>query len=170
MWNYNLKQKHHSFHFTESSSLNSPAEESAAGDKDEDVDDAEGLQANKPDAELKKRQLVPRWPTRVFAIDCLMKIIAACDDDKTHFDLLGAKEKNKRDKCEWDLMISCVISVLYVVIQINQQVKLPVTSNEPTNQPTYQTTYVVWTSQLTSQTICDVMWTSQPVNPSNYLF
>ena len=85
----------------ETSSLNSPADDPAAGDKDEDVDDAEGLQANKPDAE-KKRQLVPRWPTRVFAIDCLMKIIAAtCDDNKTHFDLVEAKARNKKDKCEY---------------------------------------------------------------------
>ncbi|CAG9828838.1 unnamed protein product [Diabrotica balteata] len=35
----------------------------------------------------------PRWPTRVFAAECVRKIIAVCESNKTdHFDLLKAKE------------------------------------------------------------------------------
>lgn len=35
----------------------------------------------------------PRWPTRVFAAECVCKIIAACEANKsTHFDLVLAKE------------------------------------------------------------------------------
>lgn len=42
-----------------------------------------------------------RWPTKVFAIDCLQKIIAACEEDKTHFDLVLAKDlKNSTGKGE----------------------------------------------------------------------
>ena len=85
----------------ESSALNSPIEEAAAKDDEEGAgDDAEGLQANKPDVDHKKKTLAPRWPTRVFAINCLMKIISACDEDKTHFNLVLEKEKNKREKGE----------------------------------------------------------------------
>lgn len=35
----------------------------------------------------------PRWPTRVFAAECVRKIIATCESSKsTHFDLVQAKE------------------------------------------------------------------------------
>lgn len=35
----------------------------------------------------------PRWPTRVFAAECVRKIIAACESSKNpHFDLVQAKE------------------------------------------------------------------------------
>lgn len=35
----------------------------------------------------------PRWPTRVFAAECVRKIIAVCELNKSaHFDLVQAKE------------------------------------------------------------------------------
>lgn len=36
--------------------------------------------------------VICRWPTRVFATDCLRKIIVVCEGDETHFDLEKAKE------------------------------------------------------------------------------
>lgn len=42
-------------------------------------------------AEPQRPIVAPRWPTRVFAIECMLKIIAACDGNETHFQLDTAK-------------------------------------------------------------------------------
>lgn len=34
----------------------------------------------------------PRWPTRVFAAECVRRIVAACQTSPAHFDLALAKE------------------------------------------------------------------------------
>ena len=39
-----------------------------------------------------------RWPTRVFATDCLKRIVIACEEDQTHFDLEKARETRKITK------------------------------------------------------------------------
>ena len=52
----------------------------------------------KPEAEMKAMQVAPRWPTRVFAINCLLKVMAACEGDETHFDLSLARQLQQRDK------------------------------------------------------------------------
>lgn len=39
-----------------------------------------------------KPSVAPRWVTRVFAADCLCRIIHLCENaDKTHFDLAAAR-------------------------------------------------------------------------------
>ncbi|KAL3874425.1 hypothetical protein ACJMK2_037438 [Sinanodonta woodiana] len=63
------------------------------GEKDEDEEeenDGEQFKACQP--EMTHPTISPRWPTRVFAIDCLQKIILACEEDDTHFDLDQARE------------------------------------------------------------------------------
>ncbi|KAE8751074.1 hypothetical protein FOCC_FOCC002159 [Frankliniella occidentalis] len=63
------------------------------GADDEDADDdQEEFHA----AEERARPLQPRWPTRVFAAECVRRIIAACHSNKAvraHFDLALAKEQ-----------------------------------------------------------------------------
>uniref|UniRef100_A0A674NIR2 HEAT repeat-containing protein 5B n=1 Tax=Takifugu rubripes TaxID=31033 RepID=A0A674NIR2_TAKRU len=39
-----------------------------------------------------KPSVAPRWVTRVFAADCLCRIILLCENDKAHFDLAAARE------------------------------------------------------------------------------
>ncbi len=80
------------FLHVESSTLNSPVDERAEKDKDDD-DDAQVMQV-KQDTDLAKLSVAPRWPTRVFAINCLLKIMAACHGNRAHFDLALAKELN----------------------------------------------------------------------------
>ncbi|CAG0883432.1 unnamed protein product [Darwinula stevensoni] len=36
--------------------------------------------------------LPPRWPTRVFAAQCVQRIISLCEDDPVHFDIAAARE------------------------------------------------------------------------------
>ena len=58
------------------------------------MDDDDTVLHVKQDSDLNKLSVAPRWPTRVFAIDCLLKIIAACEGNRAHFDLALAKELN----------------------------------------------------------------------------
>lgn len=59
------------------------------------------------DDDKSKPSVAPRWVTRVFAADCLCRIILLCESDKAHFDLAtarSAKAKNpkgtfKRKSC-----------------------------------------------------------------------
>uniref|UniRef100_A0A8C4ILK2 HEAT repeat-containing protein 5A n=1 Tax=Dicentrarchus labrax TaxID=13489 RepID=A0A8C4ILK2_DICLA len=39
-----------------------------------------------------KPSVAPRWVTRVFAADCLCRIILLCENDKAHFDLAAAQK------------------------------------------------------------------------------
>ncbi|XP_064600027.1 HEAT repeat-containing protein 5B-like isoform X2 [Liolophura sinensis] len=67
-------------------------------DESEDVD----VRFKAPDTDVTHPTVAPRWPTKVFAIDCLQKIIAACEEDKTHFDLVLAKDlKNSTGKGDY---------------------------------------------------------------------
>ena len=79
--------------------MNSPAEAPDAAEKDEFDDDAVLHAAKATETDLK--QVAPRWPTRVFAIESLLKIIAACDVNPAHFELHQAKQLKLAGKGEW---------------------------------------------------------------------
>ncbi|CAL9688110.1 unnamed protein product [Knipowitschia caucasica] len=50
------------------------------------------------DDDKSKPSVAPRWVTRVFAADCLCRIILLCENaDKTHFDLAAARAAKKGD-------------------------------------------------------------------------
>ena len=42
-------------------------------------------------------KISPRWPTKVFAVECSRKIYAVCKSDPAHFDLALA-QKRKSDR------------------------------------------------------------------------
>ncbi|XP_065086888.1 HEAT repeat-containing protein 5B isoform X2 [Ochlerotatus camptorhynchus] len=66
----------------------------------EDADDAEDAEADDDNVEFHAEDnqathpaVQPRWPTRVFAAECVRKIISTCENaTAAHFDLLLAKE------------------------------------------------------------------------------
>jgi len=64
-------------------------------DDDETEDDHDEFQKDsKNDSSLKRKQQ-PRWPTRVFAVQCICRIISTCHkdcDSPSHFNLSLAKE------------------------------------------------------------------------------
>lgn len=39
--------------------------------------------------------VAPRWPTRVFASECVQKIMGVCEQQRAHFDLALARELKK---------------------------------------------------------------------------
>jgi len=81
---------------TDASTLNSPAEESDATAKDEEDD--EGLNVRHTDADASRPTVAPRWPTRVFAIECMRKVMAICDGNENHFSLAAAKALRQSGK------------------------------------------------------------------------
>lgn len=65
-----------------------------------------------------KPSVAPRWVTRVFAADCLCRIILLCETDKAHFDLAAArsaKAKNPKGNTHHDegFVIDQIMSVLH---------------------------------------------------------
>lgn len=67
------------------------AAEGDRGDEDEDDDDQEEFHAAEEQSHL---TVQPRWPTRVFAAECVRRIIMSCHGTKgAHFDLSLAKEQ-----------------------------------------------------------------------------
>lgn len=57
------------------------------------------------DDEANRPTVQPRWPTRVFAAECVRKIIAACESgNNAHFDLVQAKEM-QLSKCKCDFLV-----------------------------------------------------------------
>ncbi len=99
--------------------------EEAAGKKETEDDDDDTVLQVKQDSDLNKLSVAPRWPTRVFAIDCLLKILGACEGNRAHFDLALAKELNLQSqgasicifcnfgrhcigfKVNWELIMTC---------------------------------------------------------------
>ncbi|XP_014676647.1 PREDICTED: HEAT repeat-containing protein 5B-like [Priapulus caudatus] len=83
----------------------SPEEEAAAAR--EEADDDAGAEATfKAGEEPESHPLVAaRWPTRVFAVDCMQKIVAVCKDDSAaHFDLALAR-KHKQHNVKSDFLV-----------------------------------------------------------------
>lgn len=62
-------------------------------DKDDDEDDDAALKVAETD--VTHPSVAPRWPTRVFATDCLRKIISTCEGQEGQFDLIKARELRK---------------------------------------------------------------------------
>ncbi|XP_045484531.1 HEAT repeat-containing protein 5B isoform X1 [Pieris rapae] len=64
----------------------------AEGDDDQAEFHAESEESTHPAVQ-------PRWPTRVFAMECIQKIMSACEatGDAAHFDLVKAKERLRMD-------------------------------------------------------------------------
>lgn len=60
---------------------------------DEDEDAAKFTTGESEDAQLGTK-ISPRWPSKVFAVQCSRRIYAVCRSDPAHFDLSLARKKN----------------------------------------------------------------------------
>lgn len=70
-------------------------EETIMNDDDETGDDHDEFQKDSKNDNSVKRKQQPRWPTRVFAVQCICRIISTCFkecDNAPHFNLSLAKE------------------------------------------------------------------------------
>ena len=88
---------------TDASTLNSPVEESDVAAKDDEDD--EGLNVRHTDADASRLTVTPRWPTRVFAIECMRKVMAVCDGNENHFCLATAKALRHSGKGQSSLIV-----------------------------------------------------------------
>ncbi|XP_065165699.1 HEAT repeat-containing protein 5B isoform X3 [Atheta coriaria] len=67
-------------------------------DGDDDEPDDDQMEFHAEDSAGTHPLVQPRWPTRVFAAECVRKIIATCENNVTaHFDLSQAKEMQSND-------------------------------------------------------------------------
>ena len=76
-------------------------------EKTDEIDDDIMFTTLGEDESKSKPSVAPRWVTRVFAADCLCRIILLCENaDKKHFDLAAARSvKAKNPKG----MMPCVL-------------------------------------------------------------
>ena len=65
-------------------------EKSGGGGEDEDV--AKFTTGESEEAQLVTK-IAPRWPSKVFAVECSRRIYAVCRSDQAHFDLSLARKK-----------------------------------------------------------------------------
>ncbi|PVD26321.1 hypothetical protein C0Q70_13992 [Pomacea canaliculata] len=72
------------------SSTTEPEVDEGDDDSAENEDDDERFNAAEPD--VTHPAISPRWPTKVFAVECLMKVMVACEEGEGQYDLIKAKE------------------------------------------------------------------------------
>jgi len=66
--------------------------------KDAEMDDDIMFTGLGEDDKVKASVVAPRWVTRVFAADCLCRIILLCENaDKAHFDLAAARASRAKN-------------------------------------------------------------------------
>ena len=84
-------------------------EESVTDNENADAEGDDDQAEFHADESSKQRQTVtPRWPTRVFAAQCVRRIVAACMSDRqAHLDLLLAKEMQSIKGRGTSVFISC---------------------------------------------------------------
>lgn len=65
-----------------------------AEEGDEEEEEGDDDHAEFHTGESSRATIQPRWPTRVFAAECVRRIIVACSNNAPapHFDLAAAKE------------------------------------------------------------------------------
>lgn len=88
------------------SAVDEPVKESAlvAGSDGEDDDEDDENDDDVADFHVEENKsthpaVQPRWPTRVFAAECIRRIIVTCENaDATHFDLVRAKQLRMQTK------------------------------------------------------------------------
>ncbi|XP_059157278.1 HEAT repeat-containing protein 5B-like isoform X2 [Physella acuta] len=80
---------------TDATSAENELDDGGDNDDEEEGDDI-GVTFKAADPDITHPSVAPRWPTRVFAVECLMKIISACEGGEGQFDLQLAKELKEK--------------------------------------------------------------------------
>ncbi|KAH9496165.1 HEAT repeat-containing protein 5B [Bulinus truncatus] len=80
---------------TDASMTESEIDDTGDNDDEEEGDDI-GVTFKAADPDVTHPSVAPRWPTRVFAVECLMKIISSCEGGEGQFDLQLAKELKEK--------------------------------------------------------------------------
>jgi len=75
-------------------------EKGRGGDEDEDV--AKFTTGESEEAQLVTK-IAPRWPSKVFAVECSRRIYAVCRTDQAHFDLSLARKKRSEKGGKWQV-------------------------------------------------------------------
>ena len=76
----------------------------AGGGADDDEDAAKFTTGESEEAQLATK-ISPRWPSKVFAVECSRKIYAVCRSDPAHLHLTLAKAKKAEKGGEWLILL-----------------------------------------------------------------
>lgn len=97
-------------------------EDSTADNENADAEGDDDQAEFHADESAKQRlSITPRWPTRVFAAQCVRRIVAACMNNKqAHFDLALAKEM-QLSKGKGETVVGRLSLLLSAPISVNSQ-------------------------------------------------
>ncbi|KAL8611166.1 hypothetical protein ACOMHN_064456 [Nucella lapillus] len=73
-------------------------------DEEEGGDDIMQFNAGQPD--VTHPTIQPRWPTKVFAVECLMRIMTSCEEGEGQYDLVRAKELQQNPDHKGSFLVS----------------------------------------------------------------
>ena len=88
--------------------------EEAGGGGDDDEDAAKFATGAESEESQRATKIAPRWPSKVFAVECSRKIYAVCQKDPAHLHPTLAAKK-KAEKGGWQLSLSSLITYCYCV-------------------------------------------------------
>lgn len=77
-------------------------EDDGEGDADEDL-----ARFTSGEEALAHTNITPRWPTKVFAVECSRKIYSVCRSDPAHLDLSLAQQKQRESKGMISVRLMC---------------------------------------------------------------
>ena len=91
------------------SNLEGEAMTSTMQDEDED---AAKFTTGESEESRRATKITPRWPTKVFAVECSRKIYMVCKSDPAHFELSLAQKKKTETGGKWCVLEVCACLVM----------------------------------------------------------
>ena len=104
----------------------------AGSEEQQGVEDEDEMAAKfttgEPDDSKAATSISPRWPTKVFAVECSRKVYAVCKSDPAHFDLsLAQRRKRERGGKHCGCVSACDCLLLcagdYLVMHLSELVR-----------------------------------------------
>lgn len=109
------------------------------GGKDEELEkkdemDDDAMFTTLGEEDKSKPSVAPRWATRVFAADCLCRVIMLCENaNKAHFDLAlarSARLKNPKSNC---VLLRTLVLFLIFCVRFDTSLQLKITQPRKKN-------------------------------------
>ncbi|XP_067680006.1 HEAT repeat-containing protein 5B-like isoform X1 [Haliotis asinina] len=94
----------------------SPGEDDGGDDDDDEESQDIDVRFKAAEVENAHPTVAPRWPTRVFAVECLRKIMTSCESGEHQFDLVKAKAMSESTgkRCYLCLHLSDLIRMAFI--------------------------------------------------------
>ena len=84
-------------HSRQQSEQNTPSEHQGKAEDEGDEDEEMSAKFTSEEDKPAHTNITPRWPTKVFAVECSRKVYSVCKSTPAHFDLSLAQTKKAQD-------------------------------------------------------------------------